>query len=297
MVLHYACAPVLWPLSSDYCVVVVVVLTEHAPPEVSGPDRVTPLVIRELTTVAEFDAAVTMFCKVWSADSAVDLVNASTLRAWSMSDNYVVGAYLDGELIGGAVAFRGDKHIHSHLMGVLPGLQGRGFGGQLKEHQLRWARQRNFHTIRWTFDPLVRRNAHFNLWKLGATVLSYEKNLYGSLQDGINDGEETDRLVLEWTDGESGARPHAPSATELLDRPVPADFENRVVDEADAALRSDDGSIMLVATPDDIEGMRVTDHKRALRWRSAVRDAFDRARRANYQVVGFTADGWYVFRK
>ena len=297
MVLHYACAPVLWPLSSDYCVVVVVVLTEHAPAEVSGTDQETGLVIRELTTVAEFDAAVTMFCKVWSADSAVDLVNASTLRAWSMSDNYVVGVYLGDELVGGAVAFRGDKHIHSHLMGVLPDLQGRGLGGMLKEHQLRWARQRDFHTIRWTFDPLVRRNAHFNLWKLGATVLSYEKNLYGSLQDGINDGEETDRLLLEWTDGESGIRPHPPSAAELLDRPVPADFENRVVDEAEAALRSDDGSIMLVATPEDIEGMRVTDHKSALQWRTAVRDAFERARKANYQVAGFTADGWYVFRR
>jgi predicted GNAT superfamily acetyltransferase len=283
--------------------VVVVVLTEHAAPEVSDTDRETPLDIRELTTVAEFDAAVTMFCKVWSADSAVDLVNASTLRAWSMSDNYVVGAYLDGELVGGAVAFRGDKHIHSHLMGVLPGLQGRGFGGMLKEHQLRWARQRDFHTIRWTFDPLVRRNAHFNLWKLGATVLSYEKNLYGSLHDGINDGEETDRLLLEWTDGESGTCPHPPSAAELLGKPVPPDFENRIVDEADAALRpedddsEDDDSVMLVATPVDIEGMRVTDHKRALQWRTAVRNAFDRARAANYQVVGFTADGWYVLRR
>jgi predicted GNAT superfamily acetyltransferase len=260
----------------------------HAPPE--------ELRIRRLTTVEEFDAAVSLFCKVWAADTAVDLINASTLRALSMSDNYVVGAYLDEEMVGAAVAFRGDAHLHSHLMGVLPGLQGKGYGGQLKEHQLRWALSREFNTIRWTFDPLVRRNAHFNLWKLGATVLSYEKNLYGGLHDGINDGEETDRLVLEWTYGENGTSACA-DAADALGRPVPADFEKRVVDEADASLRSADGSIMLVATPPDIEGMRVTDHKRALQWRSAVRDAFDRAQAANFQIVGFTTDGWYVLKR
>jgi predicted GNAT superfamily acetyltransferase len=263
--------------------VVVVVLTEQ-------------LDIHELTTVAEFDAAVSLFCKVWSADTAVDLINGSMLRALSMSDNYVVGAYLDGELVGGAVAWRGNEHIHSHLMGVLPDVQGKGFGGVLKDHQLTWARQRDFHKIRWTFDPLVRRNAHFNLWKLGATVLSFEPNLYGSLEDGINDGEETDRLFVEWTDGKSQTKPHEPPAAELLGRSIPSDFESRAVDVGDASLRSDDGSVLLVATPEDIEGMRVLDHKRALLWRIAVRAAFDWASANHYRVTGFTSDGWYVLR-
>jgi predicted GNAT superfamily acetyltransferase len=181
-------------------------------------------------------------------------------------------------------------------MGVLPALQGKGYGSVLKEHQLKWARKRHFREIRWTFDPLVRRNAHFNLAKLGATVRAYEQNLYGGLQDGINDGEETDRLVLQWTDGRSRPRRHQ-AAADLLHRQVPADFESRVAEDGDVSLRSDDGKVILVATPDDIEGMRVTDHKLALQWRAAVRDAFEQALSERYRVVGFTTDGWYVFRR
>jgi predicted GNAT superfamily acetyltransferase len=252
--------------------------------------------IRELATVAEFDSVVSMFCKVWSANTPVDLINASTLRALSMSDNYVVGAYLDGEMVGGTIAWRGKDHVHSHLTGVLPGLQGQGLGGALKAHQLQWALERDLPTIRWTYDPLVRRNAHFNLWKLGATVLAFEENLYGRLEDGINDGEDTDRLVVEWTDGLSKTKPHEPPAAELLGRDIPTGFESRVADELRASLLSEDGKVLLVATPEDIEDMRLLEHKRALLWRIAVREAFRWADANDFRVTGITSDGWYVLR-
>jgi predicted GNAT superfamily acetyltransferase len=42
------------------------------------------------------------------------------LAALSISGDYVVGAYIDEELVGAGVAFRGDDHVHSHIVGVLP---------------------------------------------------------------------------------------------------------------------------------------------------------------------------------
>jgi predicted GNAT superfamily acetyltransferase len=260
----------------------------------ASPQFELPLEVRELTTTAEFEMAVSLFCRVWSADTPTDLVNTSTLRAWSMSDNYVAGMYLDAEMAGAAVGFRGDGHLHSHLVGVLPGLQGKGYGSALKAHQLCWGSSRGLTSVRWTFDPLLRRNAHLNLRKLGATVRSFEPNLYGRLQDGLNDDDETDRLVVEWT--ERTAHTPETAAAEVLGRPTP-DMEARVFDEGEASVRTDDGSVMLIATPENFDRARMDHYRRASRWRVAVRDAFANATALDFECTGFTPDGWYVLRR
>ena len=54
--------------------------------------------------------------------------------------------------------------------------------------------------MHWTFDPLVRRNAYFNLHKLGARAVDqYLPDFYGRMTDGINAGDTTsDRLYIQW---------------------------------------------------------------------------------------------------
>jgi predicted GNAT superfamily acetyltransferase len=264
---------------------------------IDGPNRTSHdqdgLTIRCLASTEDFNQAVALFCEVWSADSAIDLVNASTLRALSMSDNYVSATYLDGEMVGAAFAFRGDSHLHSHLVGVSPKLQSRGYGTRLKDHQLTWALSRGLESVRWTLDPLVRRNAYFSIRKLGASVLSYEENLYGELCDGINTGEETDRLVVEWVAADRHPSRRPPPAAVLLGRPVPCDDE---IHGSGPLVWSLDESAGLLIIPSDIEALRATDRKRALWWRTAVRDAFAEADARAYEVVGVTADGCYAFR-
>ena len=83
--------------------------------------------------------------------------------------------------------------MHSHITGVLPGLQSQGLGRLLKQHQREWALAREVGHITWTFDPLVARNAHFNLRVLGARVTEYLVDHYGPMDDGVNRGDETDR--------------------------------------------------------------------------------------------------------
>ena len=49
----------------------------------------------------------------------------------------------------------------------------------------------------WTFDPLLRRNAWFNISRLGAVGTEYLVDFYGEVADGVND-PETDRLAVSW---------------------------------------------------------------------------------------------------
>ena len=51
---------------------------------------------------------------------------------------------------------------------------------------------------RWTFDPLVARNAWFNLGKLGAVADAFGRAFYGEMTDEINAGDRSDRLVVRW---------------------------------------------------------------------------------------------------
>ncbi|MEU8656374.1 GNAT family N-acetyltransferase [Actinoplanes philippinensis] len=249
---------------------------------------------RELRSVDELQALVGLFCRIWNAETPLDLINASNLRAMVDARCYVVGMYLDGEMVAGAVALRGPHggSLHSHIAGVLPGRQGLGLGHQLKRHQAEWAEKEGFSRIRWTYDPLVRRNAHFNLVKLSGRVLEYERNYYGELNDGLNDNDETDRVVVDW---DFAAVPDSGLPAPVT-APVPADSWD-FTERPEAVLAADDGEHWLVPTPADIEGLRLEDPVRARAWRLGVRAGFAKAEAAGYAVTGFSADGWYVLRR
>ena len=154
-------------------------------------------------------------------------------------------------------------HLHSHITGVIPSEQRNGVGLALKRHQRTWARERGMDRIVWTFDPLVRRNAHFNLARLGARATRYEVDFYGPVRDAINGDDDTDRLVVEWaTAGEEG--------------PGPIDAT------ADDAV---------VATPEDIVALRATDPAAAHRARIEMRDAVGERMAAGWTIVGVDAAG------
>ncbi|AEV82585.1 hypothetical protein ACWT_1566 [Actinoplanes sp. SE50] len=247
--------------------------------------------IRELDQMDEFEAAVGVLCRAWGAENALDLINASTLCAMAMARNYVAGIFVQGEMVGAAVAFRGPDHLHLHIAGVLPGQQNLGLGYRLMEHERDWAVAEGLSSIQWTFDPLVRRNAYFYLTKFPVTVQSYRRNLYGSLTDGVNDGDDTDRLVVAW---EFGAGRPAPGLA-----PVDAPFDPGFWDfgrSSVALLPVEDGAVLLVPTPADIDALRTKDPDLARTWRIGVRAGFQKALGSGYRVTGFSADGWYVLR-
>jgi predicted GNAT superfamily acetyltransferase len=88
--------------------------------------------------------------------------------------------------------------LHSHVAGVAHAGHGRGIGFALKLHQRAWALHQGVDHISWTFDPLVRRNAYFNMTKLAARPARYLTNFYGPMGDVINGSGDTDRLMVDW---------------------------------------------------------------------------------------------------
>jgi predicted GNAT superfamily acetyltransferase len=249
----------------------------------------------DLHEVVEHEAAVALLGGVWGVSSAEDLVNAALLRALAHSGNYVTGAYAGERLVGAAVAFFGAGHLHSHLTGVDRTAQARGVGYALKQHQRGWTLRHGLTRVCWTYDPLVRRNAHFNLHKLGATATGYLPDFYGALTDGINVGDTSDRLYVDWRLDS----PAAVAAARGQPRtPSPADpyvLVDAVGDEPVVAGPPPDGAgALLVGVPEDIESLRRQAPETAGRWRFAVRDALVGAFERGYRVVGFSKDGRYV---
>src|SRR4051794_4342172 len=123
--------------------------------------------VRELTTPKELYTASALFAEIWRP---TDPMPFEMLRVIRHIGGYVAGAYDGSMMIGACAGFpTADGALHSHITGVA--VQGRGVGLAMKLHQREWALGRGITTIRWTFDPLTRRNAYFNLAKLAARAV------------------------------------------------------------------------------------------------------------------------------
>ena len=262
--------------------------------------RAARVLVRPVTTLPELTALDRMLAGIWRPDSPGPLLTTELLRALAKSGNYVAGAFDGGTLVGAAVAFfaaPGERELHSHIAGVVPGAAGRSVGFALKQHQRVWALQRGISTISWTYDPLVARNAWFNLAKLGAVPAEYLPNFYGAMHDGINGDDDSDRLLVHWplagpaVVAASAGRPHRfvrpPIATVALRRseaggPVPG------------SLR---GQTLLVAVPEDIETLRRRAPAAARDWRVGVRETLGTLLADGLRFAGFDRDGWYVLTR
>lgn len=239
--------------------------------------------IRVAHTPADSALIAELFDQVWNVKSMVspEIMTASLHNGGYGSVVYIANTTSDNMLrpVGAAFALVGralpglnGPNLHSHATGVLPSFVGKGIGEMIKRHQWDWAKENGFDTITWTFDPLVRRNAHFNVVKLGARVLGYHQNFYGELDDGINAGEQSDRVLVRW-DVAGVAAPQA----------------NTFIEPSQTAV--------VIETPADIEQLRKTDRVQSDAWRSRQRAAFESAQRAGLHVVGLTSDFAYVLDK
>jgi len=225
-------------------------------------------------------------------------ISSDILKALANSGNYVSGSFADGKLAGGLVGWfggvpPGELHMHSHILGVVPGSAAHGMGFELKQHQRRWCLERGVKVMEWTTDPLVRRNAYFNLIKLGANARRYLVNVYGEMTDGINVGEESDRLLITW---QLEAGPGLEPDLDKLRRDGAVD----VLSVGDAGEPVAAGStislarVLLCQVPEDIVALRRANPSLAREWRMALRRAFTAAIGAGYEVSGATRSGWYV---
>ena len=239
-----------------------------------------------LDTLAAVRDAAALFSRVWRTEPSTPPLAAEVMRAVEHAGGYVVGAYAHDALVGASSGFlgiNGDGRpvLHSHISGVLE--QGRGVGMALKLHQRAWALSQGISAITWTFDPLVRRNAWFNLVKLGAVGVEYLPDFYGPMTDGVNGGQSSDRLFTHWD-------LCAPSQG-----PLPPDGGVLLLDDVEGApaatgRAASNGQALLVRLPADIETLRSTDPATATRWRAEVRHALVPAFADGLHVRGMTSD-------
>ncbi len=126
--------------------------------------------------------------RVWGAGGTFA---PNELRALAFSGNPVHLAVdeQDGTAVGFAVGFIGwapELHVHSHQTGVVASHRRRGVGYALKLAQRSTCLAHDVKQVRWTFDPLVRRNVAFNVNALGARAVNFHPDFYGAMTDSIN---------------------------------------------------------------------------------------------------------------
>ncbi|MGW1405620.1 GNAT family N-acetyltransferase [Streptomyces sp. NPDC002403] len=256
--------------------------------------------ISELHGLDEMHEACRVLDRIWRPDPGNPLITPELLRVFAHSGSYVVGVGRGGRMIGFCLGFLASAGLHSHIAGVDDSVRGRNVGFAVKQHQRAWALDRSITTITWTFDPLISRNAYFNLAKLGASPSEYLADFYGAMHDEVNAGTETDRLMVRWElTGE-----HAVGSAAGTPRIVTVDGAGaRAVVGLDAkpdgspVVGRQDGDTVLVRIPAEAEELRRTDPPLAREWRYALREVLGGLMAEGHTVTGFTRDGWYVIDK
>lgn len=269
--------------------------------------------VRLLDHAYQCEAASRLLERVWGSDDpdvkSDTIAEPGLLVALEHAGNYVGGAYPRrlvvteenaDEIQGMAFGFFGTPlgtTMHSHVAGVRREQLGRGVGTALKLDQRAWCLEHGLTEMTWTFDPLVARNAYFNFQRLGAHCAEYLPNFYGVMNDGVNTGQDSDRMLVSWKlDEPVGREPvtvdlYAPefgwalSADPNTDEPV-------------AAGAPDDGTTVAgVQMPLDIEALRTKDPQLAQRWRIALRDALTSLLADGWQITGVAREGVYILER
>jgi predicted GNAT superfamily acetyltransferase len=259
--------------------------------------------VRELTDLADLTEVVRLYATIWGRTDNPPM-SLELLRAFTKAGNYVGGAFDGDRLVGACVGFfhaPTEDALHSHIAGVAGDLVGRHVGFALKLHQRAWAMLRGVGEIAWTFDPLVSRNAYFNIVKLAARPVEYLPNFYGAMLDTINGEDDSDRLLVRWrlrdpaVVAACAGRPHG----SLYDEEVAAGAVVALGVGADGGPEPGrlDGQVLLVAVPENIAALRAADPDLARRWRAAVRDAVTSLVADGARITGFDRAGWYVMRR
>ncbi|MEU5343230.1 MULTISPECIES: chorismate synthase [unclassified Streptomyces] len=256
----------------------------------------TEVSIRTVHDVTGLAAVTDFLSDVWQTPRSTPPYPAEVLHSLVHAGGAVHAAYDGSRLAGASVAVfgpPGHRDTYSLVAAADPGI-----GHAVKQAQRAWALERGARTMRWTFDPLVGRNARFNLVKLGAVGTEYLVDFYGPMADGVNDGDESDRLTVTW----DLARPR-PTAREA-DRPAPpeedraaAPVTRRAPDGDPLARRDPAGRRIWCRVPEDVVKLRATDPVLALRWRHAVREVFTEAFAEGCTATAMSRDGWYTLTR
>jgi len=215
-------------------------------------DSVRPNIdIREVSTIEEYDACIRLQREVFGLPD-LEISPRRHLIVSNRAGGWTLGAFVDGKLIGFVhhLAAVKDDFIfgYSHMMAVDAAFQNKGVGAQLKWAQRTRALNEGRDYIKWTFEPMRARNAHFNLNRLGVVVREYAANFYGTdystdpAEKGSVSGLDSDRLFASWDLKDSRVEAfsrreefHLGEAERTVE--IPADFASLLKSDPESAKR------------------------------------------------------------
>jgi predicted GNAT superfamily acetyltransferase len=217
-------------------------------------NQTAEIVIRDCATFEEYDRCIELQREAFALPD-LEVTPRRHLIVTRRAGGWTLGAFAGGEMVGFvhhmvAVAGAGEVIGYSHMMAVARAYQNRGVGARLKWAQRARALTEGRRLIKWTWDPMQARNAHFNLNRLGVLVRSYAVNFYGTdyitmpreAASGVS--LDSDRLFADWqldservnllAEGRNVEQQDAPAAT----IEIPPNWAALVRDDA-AAARSE----------------------------------------------------------
>ena len=266
----------------------------------------TDWIIRILDTPEEMTAVEQLQRLAWTAPD-IEIVPKDLLLAAVHNGGLALGAFVGADLVGFSFGFPGFyptldgprlKH-HSHLLAVHPDWSSKGIGFALKRAQWQMVRKQGLDRITWTYDPLLSRNAHLNIARLGAVCSTYLRSEYGDMRDGLNAGLPSDRFQVDWWINTERVRRRLSRRSRptlgldhyrlaeatLLEAPLePGLAAVPPLQAGDLALA---GPLLLIEIPFDFQALKAADLSLALAWRFYSRAVFEQAFAAGYLVTDF----------
>ncbi len=165
--------------------------------------------IRECTTIEEFDNCICLQREAFGLPD-LEISPRRHLIVTRQAGGWTLGAFVGSRMVGfvhhlAAVRPNNEIYGYSHVMAVARDYQNKGVGARLKWAQRAKAMGQGRDFIKWTWDPMQSRNAHFNLNRLGAIVEAYAGDFYGidynvdqSQPVGERPALPSDRLFASW---------------------------------------------------------------------------------------------------
>jgi predicted GNAT superfamily acetyltransferase len=258
------------------------------------PTDTEAIEIRPLATLEDYAACVDLQRDTWGREFG-ELVPPALLQVTQKVGGIAAGAFEpDGRLVGFVYGITGVKDgspVHwSHMLAVRQDSEGLGLGRLLKAYQREELVESGVRVSYWTFDPLVARNAHFNLNRLGVSIIRYVPNMYGDTGSELHSGLGTDRFLVEWQHTSEqvayallhGRPPDLPDSARA---PVVASEHPGAVDGVYPAE-----PVVKVAVPWDIQQVKAESFDVGMHWRHTTRRAFDWYLGRGYEVRGFEHD-------
>ena len=263
-------------------------------PAEEKPPRAPGIVIRRLHSHEDYQACVALQKETWG-DTFAECVPPSLLLVSQKIGGVAAGAFeASGKLAGfvfGLTGVRDGRLAHwSDMLAVRPEVRDHGLGRRLKLYQKEQVQALGVEVMYWTYDPLVARNAHLNLNRLGVRLEEYVPDMYREDPGGaLHGGMSLDRFIVAWplnVNPDEQKTPAEPPRS-WAEAPIVNTMAGPNPQPRPVAGELPLAPAVRVEIPPDIHALKAVSLQQAVAWRATTRHAFLFYQQRGYEVAAF----------